>query len=82
MSEEYITFRLIRTPTVDKLLRVNGEWVAANESVNMTPELKEEMKCRGEALEQELEDIQSIQSELLEKIEEAGFDIEAILKKI
>ena len=81
-EKEFITFRLVRTKTVDKLLKDNGKWVAANEGSNMTDNEIEEMKLRGEALEEELEEIQSIQSELLEKIEEAGFDIEEIISKI
>lgn len=81
-EQEYITFEIVRTPSVDKLLKDNGQWVANNESSNMSEVISEEMKCRAEALEQELDEIQSIQSELLEMMQKAGYDIEEVLHKI
>ena len=81
-EQEYITFALVRTPSVDKLLKDNGQWVANNESSNMSEGISEEMKCRAEALDQELDEIQQIQSELLEMMEKAGYDIEEVLIKI
>lgn len=79
---DYATFNLIKTPTVDRLLKSNMEWVANNESSNMTNNLKEEMRCRGEVLDQELEEIQIIQSELLEMIERVGYNVEEIINNL
>lgn len=75
-------FDLIKTPTVDNLLKENGLWVANIESSNMTEGEKEEMRIRGELLDQELDEIQSIQSELLGLMQEAGYDIKEIKEKI
>lgn len=75
-------FDLIKTPTVDNLLKENGLWVANIESSNMTEGEKEEMRIRGEVLDQELDEIQTIQSELLGLIQEAGYDIKEIKEKI
>lgn len=71
---------LIRTPSVDELLKNNQLEVSRVMSSNMTEEEKEYLKDLSFSLDEELEMIEQIQNELIIYLEKQGLSVCDYLK--